>query len=84
MENIDLNSNNIMEPVTEPIPKKPKNREFKEKECKVLFYNKRTKTLDVLFDNYGIRLKDVKCFTGDTVTVKYYGEIGQPNFKYKL
>lgn len=84
MEDTNLNINDIVESVTETIPKKPKNREFKEKVCKVLLYNKQTKTLDVLFDSYGIRLKNVKDFTGNTVSIKFYGEIGQPNFKYKL
>lgn len=74
--------------VLEALPKKPKNNfknnGFKNKECKVIAYNKRTNTLDVKFDNYGIRIKDVKEFTGDTVELKYKGEIGKPNFEYKM
>ena len=74
--------------VTETLPKKPKNNfknnGFKTKVCKVIAYNKRTNTLDVKFDGYGIRIKDVKDFSGDTVEVKYKGEIGKPNFEYKL
>jgi len=74
--------------VAETLPKKPKNNfknnGFKTKECKVIAYNKRTNTLDVKFDGYGIRIKDVKDFSGDTVEVKYKGEIGKSNFEYKL
>ena len=74
--------------VVETLPKKPKNNfknnGFKTKECKVIAYNKRTNTLDVKFDGYGIRIKDVKDFIGNAVEVKYKGEIGKPNFEYKL
>ena len=74
--------------VTETLPKKPKNNfknyGFKIKECKVIAYNKHSNTLDVKFDGYGIRIKDVKDFSGDTVELKYNGEIGKPNFEYKL
>lgn len=64
-------------------PRKTKNQ-FKEKECKVIRYNKLTKTLDVSFEGYGIRVKNVKEFSGNTVSVKYKGEIGKPNFEYKI
>ena len=50
----------------------------------MIAYNKRTHTLDVKFEGYGIRIKDVKDFSGDTVVIKYKGEIGKPNFEYKL
>lgn len=58
--------------------------DFHKKECKVIRYNKAKKTLDVYFDTYGIRLKDVENFPGDSVIVKYKGEIGKPNFKVGL
>ena len=61
-----------------------KNNGFKTKVCKVIAYNKRTNTLDVKFDGYGIRIKDVKDFSGNTVELKYKGEIGKSNFEYKL
>lgn len=64
-------------------PKKSRN-DFKTKECNVIAYNKITNTLDINFDGYGIRIKDVADFTGDTVTIKYKGEIGKSNFEYKL
>lgn len=74
--------------VIEELPKKTKNNfkntGFKTKECKVIAYNKRTNTLDVNFDSFGIRIKDVGNFNGDIVTVKYKGEIGKSNFEYKL
>lgn len=62
---------------------KPKNI-FKEKECDVMAYNKKEKTLDIKFDNFGIRLKNVDKFQGNKVFIKYKGEIGKPNFIYKL
>ena len=64
-------------------PRKAKNN-YKEKECKVIGYNKITNSLDISFDGYGVRFNDVKDFVGDTVIVKYKGEIGKPNFEYKL
>lgn len=71
------------------LPKKPKNNfkniEFKTKKCDVIAYNKRTKALDIKFDKYGIRIKNVNDFNDDaTVEIKYKGEIGKPNFKYKM
>ena len=57
---------------------------FHEKQCKVIRYDKRNKILDVMFDRYGIRIKDVKVFKSDCVTVKYKGEIGKPNFEIFL
>lgn len=72
---------NIMK--EESLPKKSRNT-FKTKECRVIEYHKRTHYLDVDFDGYGIRLKDVKDFTGDVVSIKYKGEIGKSNFIYKL
>ena len=65
------------------LPNKQKNG-FKNKECRVIFYNKRNGVLDVEFDGYGIRIKNVKDFNGSTVEIKYKGEIGKPNFTYKL
>lgn len=74
--------------VNEKLPKKPKNsfknNGFKSKECKVIAYNKRTDILDINFDGYGIRIKNVKGFSGDVITIKYKGEIGKPNFEYKI
>lgn len=74
------------EVIQEKLPKiQPRKKyEFKEKECKVIAYNKCNNTLDVNFDGYGVRIKDVKNFEGDTVLIKYKGEIGKPNFEIKL
>jgi len=57
---------------------------FKEKECRVLSYNKNLGVLDIVFDGYGIRLTNVKNFSGNTAMVKYRGEIGKPNFECKI
>ena len=76
------------EEIQEELPKiqtRKKNRiEYKEKECKVIGYNKITKTLDISFNGYGIRLNNINNFKGDTVIVKYEGEIGKPNFSCRL
>lgn len=76
----------VLEEVTEEVlPRKPKrNNNFKTKKCRVISYNNATKTLDVLFDQYGIRIHDVFDFYGDTIEIKYKGSIGKPNFVYKL
>lgn len=58
--------------------------EFKTKECPVISYNKHSNTLDIIFDKYGIRMKNVKDFTGNIANVKYKGEIGKPNFEIAL
>lgn len=82
----DVKEETHEEVIQEKLPKiQPrKKNEFKEKKCKVIAYNKRTETLDVRFDSYGIRIKNVKDFNGDIATIKYKGEIGKPNFEYKL
>ena len=55
------------------------------KECKVLEYCEKLKTLDVLFDDYGIRINNVNDFHDSlTVTVKYTGEIGKSDFYCEL
>lgn len=58
--------------------------DYKEKECKVIGYNKITNSLDISFSGYGIRINNVKDFQGDTVVIKYKGEIGKSNFECKL
>lgn len=73
----------------EDIPKKAKRQppkiDYKSKTCHVIYYDKRFKTLDIMFDNYGIRIKNVKDFTEeDTINIKYKGEIGKSNFEIKL
>ena len=61
------------EVILENLPKvQPrKKNSFKEKECKVIAYDKYAKTLDVKFDKYGIRFKDVENFSGNIAIVKY-------------
>ena len=65
-------------------PKKNKFDNFKTKECKVISYNE--KTLELIFDFGGvnIRFTGIKDFIGDTISVKYKGEIGNPNLEVKL
>lgn len=57
---------------------------YKTVECRVLSYDGKTMALDIDFNGYGIRIKNVKDFYGDSVTIKYRGEIGKPNFDFKL
>ena len=95
-ENKILDESITMEEIKEEIPKKetkeklPKiqprkaKNNYKEKECKVIGYNKITKILDISFNGYGIRLNNINNFKGDTVIVKYEGEIGKPNFSCRL
>lgn len=56
----------------------------KSKECKVISYDNKAKTLDVYFNEYGIRLTDIKKFSGDIAKIKYTGEIGKSDFTYQL
>lgn len=54
--------------------------EYKEKMCNVINYNSKEKYIDVMFDGYGIRIKNINSFDGELAKVKYTGEIGKPNF----
>lgn len=60
-----------------------KNKE-KEEKCKVIKYDPKRKTLDVMFKEYGIRIRNVESFEGETVIIKYKGEIGKKDFSYRL
>lgn len=66
-------------------PRKPK-EDFIEKECKIINYDNHTKLLDINFDGYGIRMKNVEYSYNNNliVKVKYKGEIGKPNFVIKV
>lgn len=79
----DMADENKEKKVLTEAPKKQRGN-FKTMECKVISYNKNSRTLDVKFNKYGIRIKDVDFNDGDSVTVKYKGEIGKPNFIYKI
>lgn len=57
---------------------------YKTEKCKVLSYNEKTKELDIEFQGYGIRLNDIDSINEDSVLIKYRGEIGEPDFSYKL
>ncbi|EOS34978.1 hypothetical protein C804_01104 [Lachnospiraceae bacterium A4] len=83
-----IGTESLATPENEDITKKakrqsPKN-DFKEKECPVISYNKHSKTLDVMFDNYGIRIINIESFVGNTVNIRYKGEIGKPDFEFKI
>ncbi|KAI4445122.1 hypothetical protein C823_007629 [Eubacterium plexicaudatum ASF492] len=62
------------------------NKNYKSQNCKVISYNKNNKTLDVQFNGYGIRIKNVLNFdnTITEVSILYKSEIGKPDFEYKL
>lgn len=66
------------------VPIKRTKTSMKEKICKVIRYSAEMETLDIDFDGYGIRLYYVKDVKGDSVSIKYKGEIGKPNFKCKV
>lgn len=59
---------------------------YKNKTCRVLNYDTILKILDIEFDGIGLRIHDVKgrVKDTDTVTIKYLGTIGKPNFKFVL
>lgn len=59
-------------------------KKYKTEKCKVLSYNPTTKELDIEFKGYGIRLNNIENISSDTILVKYYGEIGKPNFSCLL
>jgi len=52
--------------------------------CKVLSYNSKSKNLDVDFNGYGIRIKNIKDFKDDIATIKYKGKFGTANFVVTL
>lgn len=61
--------------------------EFIEKECEVIYYNSHEKTLDIKFNKYGIRVRNVELIDNKdhtTIKIKYKGEIGKPNFIIKV
>ncbi len=64
--------------------KKSVSKRYKTERCKVLSYNEKTKELDISFKGYGIRLNNIDNIEADFVTIKYYGEIGKPNFSCEL
>ncbi len=72
---------------TTTLPKKPKNNKsdgFKTKECEVVSYNQKTFELIFNFKGINLRFTGIKNDIGNTITVKYKGEIGKPNFEIKL
>lgn len=64
-------------------PKRQRNI-FRTKTCRVIEYNSITKNLDVDFDGFGVRIPNAENVDGATVTVRYKGTIGKPDFICKL
>lgn len=90
-ENTENNKDIISDDSVKYKGRKPKNdfskNDFKEKECRIINYNIRCKILDIDFDGYGIRIKNVEnaeINKTNTISVKYRSEIGQPDFEIKL
>ena len=77
-----------IEPTVIEEPKKTKTKKptLKNKECKVLRFNNKNKTLDIMFDEFGLHFNGVKndYSNVETVNVKYKGTIGKANFSYQL
>lgn len=65
---------------------KTKKPVMKNKECKILRYNHKNKTLDVMFDEYGLHFNSVKndYSNAEFANVKYKGTIGKSTFVYQL
>lgn len=84
-----MEENVLMEEVTTPKYKRGKNQNssksmFNQKKCEVISYDSKLNVLDLKFDKYGIRIKNVENFTGNDAIVQYKGEIGTSNFEYQL
>lgn len=81
MESLEISEN---EDLTKKSKRQSLRNDYKEKECPVISYDKHYKTLDIMFDNYGVRIKNVDNFVGNKVDIKYKGELGKPNFEIKI
>lgn len=59
---------------------------IKTEKCKVLMFTKSEKALTIDFKGYGIRIENIEDnYEGiEYVDVLYKGEIGKPNFTYKI
>ena len=57
---------------------------YREKLCKVISYDPVRKTMNVTFDSHNIQLKEVDSYNSDVVIVEYSGEIGTPDFTFRL
>ena len=61
---------------------KPKQPQYKE--CEVLAYNAKKKTIIVSFNGFGYEFENIEKNPGKTVRVKPTGKIGSPSFKLAL
>lgn len=59
-------------------------RKYKTEKCRILYYNKETKELDIDFHGYGVRIKNADDTDSGFVQIQYAGEIGKPNFSLKI
>lgn len=89
MENIETNVINKpktrKKSVSKTVEEVVSEQKVKTKVCKVILYNEPTKELYVVFNGYGISIKNVESFDGsNSVSVKYTGEIGSADFDCKL
>lgn len=74
----------VTEPNDKPKAQIKKKSIYKEKECRVLRFNK-DKTIDIVFDKYGVKLRTaMDNYDAKTITVKYKGKIGTKDFEIKL
>lgn len=83
-EDVSLKDTSVVEELPKNSKTNRRGNRLKTKECKVIAFHEHDNTLDVKFDDYGIRIKGVKSFHGDTAVIKYKGNIGRPNFEYTL
>lgn len=88
---LDETKENIQETTKKEIIKtqsRNKNKsQYKEKECKIINYDKHNNYLDISFDGYGVRISNIEnfnCNDKNTVIVKYNGNIGKSNFSCRL
>ena len=74
----------VTEPNDKPKAQVKKKSTYKERECRVLRFNK-DKTIDIMFDKYGVKLRTtMDNYDAKTMTVKYKGTIGRKDFEIKL
>lgn len=82
---LNESADNVAESNDKPKAQVKKKSTYKEKECQVLRFNKKDKTIDIMFDKYGVKLRtNMNNYDAKTITVKYKGTIGTKDFEIKL
>ena len=57
----------------------------KTKKCKIIGYDKKNNVLRIIFDKYGVEVKNVKqAPISDSVVVEYNSYIGKSDFSFKI